>query len=60
MSTSKEPKSVEPPKAANDGVATELTEEAIQNLAGYFDVLIQMDLTQKQSNEYRSKHEDFI
>ena len=37
--------------AANDGVAAELNDEAIRNLTGYFDVLIQMDLAAKLRNE---------
>jgi len=39
--------------AANDGVAAELSDEAIHNLTGFFDVLIQMDFAQKlkQRNE---------
>ena len=48
--------SAEPPKqATTKGVAVELNEEAIANLTGFFDVLIQMDLEQ-QSNE-RDSHE---
>lgn len=38
-------------QAANEGVVAELSERAIGNLTGYFDVLIQMDLAQKQRNE---------
>lgn len=37
--------------AANKGVAVELSDEAIRNLTGFFDVLIQMDFAQKQRNE---------
>lgn len=37
--------------AANNGVAAELSNEAIRNLTGFFDVLIQMDFAQKQRNE---------
>ena len=37
--------------AANNGVAAELSKEAIRNLTGFFDVLIQMDFAQKQRNE---------
>lgn len=33
----------------------ELNEQALHSLVGYFDVLIQMDLAQKVSNEIRSK-----
>lgn len=32
-----------------------LSEQAIRNLVGFFDVLIQMDFAQKQRNENRSK-----
>ena len=42
-------------QAADQGVAVELSKEALHNLTGYFDVLIQMDLAQKISNEIRSK-----
>lgn len=52
MSTNKKPLPAEPQdNAANDGVAAELSDEAIRNLTGFFDVLIQMDLAQKQRNE---------
>ena len=52
MSTNKKPLPVEPQdNAANDGVAAELSDEAIRNLTGFFDVLIQMDFAQKQRNE---------
>lgn len=34
--------------AANNGAAATLSEEAMRNLAGFFDVLIQMDLAQKR------------
>lgn len=48
--------SIEPQSnAANEGVAVELNKEALENLAGYLDVLIEMDLAQKISNEIRSK-----
>lgn len=42
-------------KAAHKGVAIELSAEALRNLTGWFDVLIQMDLAQKVRNEIRSK-----
>lgn len=42
-------------QAAQEGVATELSAEALHNLTGWFDVLIQMDLAQKVRNEIRSK-----
>jgi len=52
MFTKKEPLPAEPQdNAANDGVAAELSDEAIRNLTGFFDVLIQMDFAQKQRNE---------
>jgi hypothetical protein len=53
MSTGKKPLPAEPQdQAANDGVAAELNDEAaIRNLAGFFDVLIQMDFALKQRNE---------
>lgn len=52
MSTNKKPLPTEPQdNAANDGVAAELSDEAIRNLTGFFDVLIQMDFAQKQRNE---------
>lgn len=48
----KEPLPAEPQdNAANKGVAAELSDEAIRNLTGFFDVLIQMDFAQKQRNE---------
>jgi len=52
MSTNKKPLPAEPQdNAANDGVAAELSDEAIRSLTGFFDVLIQMDFAQKQRNE---------
>lgn len=42
-------------KAAIKGVAAELSDEAMRNLTGYFDVLIQMDFASKQRNEQRKK-----
>ena len=52
MSTNKKPLPAEPQEnAANKGVAAELSDEAIRNLTGFFDVLIQMDFAQKQRNE---------
>lgn len=38
-------------QAANDGVAVELSSEDIQNLTGFFDVLIQMDFALKERNK---------
>lgn len=52
MSTKNKPLPAEPQdNAANDGVAAELSDEAIHNLTGFFDVLIQMDFASKQRNE---------
>lgn len=52
MSTKNKPLPAEPQNnAANDGVAAELNDEAIRNLTGFFDVLIQMDFASKQRNE---------
>lgn len=56
MSTQNQSQPAEPQEqAAIKGVAVELSKEALHNLTGYFDVLIQMDLAQKISNEIRSK-----
>jgi hypothetical protein len=56
MSTQATPQPAEPQgQAANDGVPTELSAEALQNLTGWFDVLIQMDLEQKRRNEIEVK-----
>jgi hypothetical protein len=58
MSGSNEPNPAKPQaQAAKKGVAAELSDEAIGNLTGFFDVLIQMDLAQKQRNELRSKED---
>jgi hypothetical protein len=55
MSVEKRPLPHEPQdSAANDGAAFELSDEAVSNLTGFFDILIQMDLTQKQRKEKRS------
>ena len=52
MSTKNKPLPAEPlNNAANDGVAAELSDKAIHNLTGFFDVLIQMDFASKQRNE---------
>jgi hypothetical protein len=52
MATKNKPLPAEPQdNAANNGVAAELSDEAIRNLTGFFDVLIQMDFAQKQRNE---------
>lgn len=58
MSESNEPDTAQPQEqAAKKGVAAELSDEAIGNLTGFFDVLIQMDLALKQRNELRSKED---
>lgn len=44
-------------KAVKDDVP-ELNGQALHNLVGFFDVLIQMDIAQKVSNEIRSKEDD--
>ena len=44
-------------QAADDGVDIELSDEALRNYTGWFDVLIQMDLAQKVRNEKRSNDE---
>lgn len=56
MSTKKKPLPAETHKqASNNGRAAELNNEAIHNLTGFFDVLIQMDLTLRQRNEQRNQ-----
>jgi hypothetical protein len=58
MSTLNQPQPAEPQdQAANNGVSAELSAEALHNLAGWFDVLIQMDFAQKVLNEIRSKED---
>jgi hypothetical protein len=55
MGTQNQPQPATPQsQAANEGVAAVLSAEALHNLTGYFDVLIQMDLLQRQRNERRS------
>jgi len=44
--------------ATERSVASELSGEGLRNLAGYFDVLIQMDLASKLRNEIRSKNNE--
>lgn len=44
--------------AANNGVAAELSSEAIRNLTGFFDVLIQMDFAQKIKQRNERNNED--
>jgi hypothetical protein len=36
----------------------ELSEQAVSNLVGFFDVLIQMDFALKQRNEQREKNDN--
>lgn len=56
MATKNKPLPAEPQdNAANDGVAAELSNEAIHNLTGFFDVLIQMDFASKQRNERKDE-----
>jgi len=56
MTTDNKPEPAEPhEQAADNGVDAEFSAEALLNLTGWFDVLIQMDLAQKNSNEIRSK-----
>lgn len=56
MATKNQPQPAEPQEqATNKGVAAELSADALHNLTGWFDVLIQMDLAQKVRNEIRSK-----
>jgi hypothetical protein len=40
--------------AANKGTAAGLSSEALHNLTGFFDVLIQMDLEQKRKERSNS------
>lgn len=57
MSTNKKPLPTEPhEQAAHNGVAVELSDEAVHNLTGFFDVLIQMDLAAKQRNERNEEY----
>lgn len=61
MYTKKEPLPVgSHDNAADTGVTAELSDEAIRNLTGFFDVLIQMDFAQKrkQRNERNEDNED--
>lgn len=48
MGTQMNPSAEPQQNVSSNGVAVELSEEAIRNLAGFFDVLIQMDLAQKE------------
>lgn len=56
MTNKKKPLPAEPQdNAPKKGVPAELKPEDIANLAGFFDVLIQMDLANKILKEIRSK-----
>ena len=55
MSIKNKPLPAEPQNVANNGVVAELSDEAIRNLTGFFDVLIQMDLAKKQRNKRKSE-----
>lgn len=56
MSTKKKSPHKKPHKQATDKVEVfVLSDEALQNLAGFFDVLVQIDLEQKSKE--RSKNE---
>lgn len=41
----------QPKRKATKPQPAELSEQAVRNLVGFFDVLIQMDFAQKQRNE---------
>ena len=59
MGIQNQPQPAEPPKqAVHKGVAVVLSAEALHNLTGYFDVLIQMDFAEKQRNKLRSQNND--
>ncbi len=42
-------------RAANDGVAAALTSDGLKSLAGFFDVLIQMDFEQKLKQRIKNE-----
>jgi hypothetical protein len=58
MSTKEEHKSASPQPAAINGVDAALDAEALHDLAGFFDVLIQMDFAQKKRDKERIRSED--
>lgn len=59
MPATKEPLPAKPHKqAANNGVVAELSNEAVRNLTGFFDVLIQMDFAQKLKQRNERNDED--
>jgi hypothetical protein len=60
MSAENQSKPTNPHDQAVQGVVVELTPEELQNLAGWFDTLIQMDQAQKIRNELRSKDEQDV
>lgn len=61
MSNTKQQQSIRPNSTtANEGVDIMLDDNELSCLAGYFDVLIQMDFAQKQRNEQRSKDEQSL
>jgi hypothetical protein len=58
MSTDDQSPPIQPhSQAADDGVDIELSDEALRNYTGWFDVLIQMDLAQKIRNEQKGNDE---
>lgn len=52
------PQSAKPQGRTAKGVAAELSDEALHNLTGYLDVLIQMDFAQKQKQRNERNDED--
>lgn len=59
MSTKKKPLTVKPTtKAAKNGLVAAMDDEAVKSLAGFFDILIQMDLEQKDVKKKRTNNED--
>ena len=49
MSMSKQPQPAQPLCVDNDAVDAELTEDEFRRVVGYFDTLIEMDLSQKRN-----------
>ena len=58
MSTNEEAQPAEPQQAATNGVAADFDAEALHRLAGFFDVLIQMDLANKRNEKREQNGED--
>lgn len=59
MSTKKKSPAVKPTtKAAKNGLVAAMDNEAVQSLAGFFDILIQMDLEQKDVKKKRTNNEN--